>query len=228
MKPHPGVEASTRIESFSTMHVRMTVAHKLPTRRTMSPNISYAADRTGDERKGDTASAHLTDWDFASSKNMPHQRNVTAKGTWQFMSIRLLDIRSYYRPNAQDDIESLLWVLCYCLIRYTDIYTGNEASARDFMQYLFDASRLSIALKSPYWGKWDVLRDMRMGAAKELQPRDLVPALYKFLVRVSKRLFYHVELRELESQVEAHMLIHERTEYEQDDLEHFESLLKCC
>ncbi|KZV64584.1 hypothetical protein PENSPDRAFT_588199, partial [Peniophora sp. CONT] len=57
----------------------------------------------------------LIDWDLCyvqGHSQSDEKRWIT--GTWQFMSIALLSRRKGHRHNDKDDLESILWVLCYC------------------------------------------------------------------------------------------------------------------
>ncbi|KAF8193753.1 hypothetical protein BJ912DRAFT_901578 [Pholiota molesta] len=68
----------------------------------------------------------LVDWDLrtkldhVTTKKSPVARRPTRMGTWQFMSVMLLDPKkTTIRHNHHDDLESAFYVLLWTSLRYT-------------------------------------------------------------------------------------------------------------
>ncbi|VDC00021.1 unnamed protein product [Peniophora sp. CBMAI 1063] len=61
-------------------------------------------------------------------------------GTWQFVSIALVTRSKGHRYSEQDDLESVLWVVAYCLARYTNLYSGSNKALVEYLYTCFDAA----------------------------------------------------------------------------------------
>lgn len=60
----------------------------------------------------------LIDWERAKEENDNSERALERTGTWQFMSLRLLEQSSPVRHEVRDDIESFVYVLLWVAARY--------------------------------------------------------------------------------------------------------------
>lgn len=138
--------------------------------------------------------------------------DLVMQGTWQFMSIALLRNKEYHRHDAYDDLESVFWLLCYCLVRYSNLYPGSDASAREFLHSVFDVSRNPI-VQDPTQStqriggeeKNGLLCRLEKGNSSDMQPPTLTTVLSELFREVSTSLLYHVELREWEHLLAAAM-----------------------
>ncbi|VDC00019.1 unnamed protein product [Peniophora sp. CBMAI 1063] len=154
----------------------------------------------------DLAEVFLVDWDVVPHSNTSQATTARcAVGTWQFMSIVSLQYDENHQYDAEDDLESFLWAFCYCLVRYTNLYPGDNAMARAFLQDVFDYSRNVVKddkAKTHYQNggqlKEVLLSRMRNGKSVELQPQGLAKPLRSLLRIVGKSLLYHVNMRHLE------------------------------
>ncbi|VDC00022.1 unnamed protein product [Peniophora sp. CBMAI 1063] len=188
-------------------------AHRYATER----NILHRDISPGNimiNRKYPNARALLVDWDLALDMLKPQasaERFVT--GTWQFVSIVLLNHDENHRHDAEDDLESMIWVLYYCLARYTNLVQGGDASVQDFLNATFDYSRNVAAnnkakaeqRKGRKGGvvKKELLEEMFREASADMQPRNTTPALRNFFLDIPEPLLHHVDLRDLQRTIKA-------------------------
>ncbi|KAI0027882.1 hypothetical protein K488DRAFT_17743, partial [Vararia minispora EC-137] len=79
----------------------------------------------------------LIDWELALNLNRTTRTTRQwITGTWQFMSVRLLQrLSNHHEPS--DDMESLLWVVLFVFLRY---YTGslNEIQVKEQLDKIFN------------------------------------------------------------------------------------------
>ncbi|KAH8826702.1 hypothetical protein DL96DRAFT_1497989 [Flagelloscypha sp. PMI_526] len=60
---------------------------------------------------------YLIDWELSNLLTLPDPQVAERTGTWQFMSIRLLNYPS--KHEVRDDLEAAIWVLFWTLIKYS-------------------------------------------------------------------------------------------------------------
>ncbi|KAJ3542783.1 hypothetical protein NM688_g5937 [Phlebia brevispora] len=88
----------------------------------------------------------ITDLDYArlsddsppakSVREVPHGGHIT--GTYQFMSIRILELMTWHarKPGVEifnelrDDLESFVWVFCYAIMRHHVLHRPNDVEAQ--------------------------------------------------------------------------------------------------
>ncbi|KAJ3538600.1 hypothetical protein NM688_g6494 [Phlebia brevispora] len=118
----------------------------------------------------------ITDLDYAAisddspparNRKVPHGGHIT--GTYQFMSIRLLDLMEQSAQGllgdteiiteVRDDLESFLWVFCYAIMRHHAVQYSSDAACRVQFRDTFGHLRLADIYKSRVSG-WPV-RNMR-------------------------------------------------------------------
>ncbi|KDQ14417.1 hypothetical protein BOTBODRAFT_341663 [Botryobasidium botryosum FD-172 SS1] len=91
-----------------------------------------------DEHKNPTA--YLIDWESSADvKPVDHPDRASLTGTWRYISTRLLagggEDRSPH--HIYDDLESLLWVVLYAVLKYLPHEHGNETDT--ILRSVFDS-----------------------------------------------------------------------------------------
>lgn len=121
------------------------------------------------------------------------------------MSILLLENDANHQHGAFDDLESVFWLLCYCLLRYTNLCSGPNSRVQDFMHSVFDNELKTYVLaegqseqRKGGGSKKGLLQVLESGYSLEMQPVDLEPGLRTFFADISASLLYHVDLHNLE------------------------------
>ncbi|KIK20368.1 hypothetical protein PISMIDRAFT_52635, partial [Pisolithus microcarpus 441] len=61
---------------------------------------------------------YLIDWDLAKARNILKPCQATRTGTWQFMSVHLVEDASATH-TFKDDLESSFWVLLWTVVMFS-------------------------------------------------------------------------------------------------------------
>ncbi|KAI9458221.1 hypothetical protein HD554DRAFT_2029721, partial [Boletus coccyginus] len=69
---------------------------------------------------------YLIDWDFAKSMSVEWPRRLTHTGTWQFLSVHLVENTSALH-RVQDDMESVFWMLLWTVLMYSQSSLSLQA-----------------------------------------------------------------------------------------------------
>ncbi|OBZ71143.1 hypothetical protein A0H81_08675 [Grifola frondosa] len=94
-------------------------------------NIIIYRDGTGVRR------GYLVDWELSCRPDFKGKaRDYWRTATWQFMSTRILDASQRVQHSLQDDMESLLYVVLYCSLRWLSHNLPGE-DLYSTMQLLF-------------------------------------------------------------------------------------------
>ncbi|KIK68268.1 hypothetical protein GYMLUDRAFT_237348 [Collybiopsis luxurians FD-317 M1] len=78
---------------------------------------------------------YLIDWERSKNRDSKETRSAKRTGTWQFLSIRIIENPSTVH-DVRDDLESFAYVLCYTAVRYAP--NNLEPSNRSYLLSLFD------------------------------------------------------------------------------------------
>ncbi|CCL98569.1 uncharacterized protein FIBRA_00569 [Fibroporia radiculosa] len=97
-------------------------------------NIILYRDRGNGVRRG-----ILIDWELSCRLDDKGQaRKYERTGTWQFMSINQLNVRKPTIHTLQDDMESILYVVLYCSIRW-GAHNVDDNTVFDTIRDMFDS-----------------------------------------------------------------------------------------
>ncbi|KZV75348.1 hypothetical protein PENSPDRAFT_87769 [Peniophora sp. CONT] len=135
--PLPSFE---KVPDLLTVVRDVVVAHQYALKRGIlhrdisAGNILIVKDKQGRSR------GLLIDWDLCF---IEWYADADEKRWITFLSIALLSRRKGHRHSEHDDLESVFWVLCYCLARYTNLYNGSHKALVDALNACFDYSRLA-------------------------------------------------------------------------------------
>lgn len=139
------------------------------------------------------------------------------------MSVVPLSGHLGYHLKAEDDLESIFWVFCYNLLRYTNLHRGSGAQAQRFLHSVFDY-RNEMGKGSTM--KFALLWDMELGLSGEMQPLGVNAALSKLFHRIPTPLLQHAKLREIEHIVAADSRRPPKDEDEREHLDYLEGILQ--
>ncbi|KAF8310895.1 hypothetical protein DL93DRAFT_2211944 [Clavulina sp. PMI_390] len=144
----------------------------------------------------------LVDWDLAvvnGEKNT--SRWIT--GTWQFMSIGLLDYEEFSH-STKDDLESVFWLLLFMISHYTDLFpeTWDQKSISQTLTACFDWAQDAgeqqageRRIRKGGTGKLKVLRELAENPQSDFSPPDLHTALELLLKQMSQLIFTYRDVR---------------------------------
>ncbi|KZV75334.1 hypothetical protein PENSPDRAFT_647137 [Peniophora sp. CONT] len=142
-----------------------------------------------------TVQALLVDWDLALDMDRVPSGDDRSyiTGTWQFMSVPLLKRFQGHTHCIEDDLESIFWLLCYCLARYTDLHQVDDEAVMAFVHYYFDESlerqykdaghRLGGTSKS------DLLHDLAGSGSQALLLSDQTHEALRILLKMLAKRF---------------------------------------
>ncbi|VDB99553.1 unnamed protein product [Peniophora sp. CBMAI 1063] len=188
----------------------IVIAHQYAVKRgILHRDISVGNILIGRDAAG-KAYGLLIDWDLCFVRDhaqTDEQRWIT--GTWQFMSIALLSRRKGHRHSEMDDLESVFWVLCYCLVRYTNLYNGSDRSAAGHLNTFYDLahpgpSQRQDRPETMIGGETKVPLLTALDAGEEIAylPAENMPeALYILLSGVAKSLSRYLQQRDMHQAV---------------------------
>lgn len=103
--------------------------------------------------------------------------------------------------SIPDDLESIFWLLCYWLLRYTNICPISDEETRIYTHNIFDDSRRFIgqnqtqAIKREGGErKWMLLTQLRIFQSTYLQPPAIADALVALTGITANILLRHVQV----------------------------------
>ncbi|KAL1950768.1 hypothetical protein VTO73DRAFT_5892 [Trametes versicolor] len=93
---------------------------------------------------------YLIDWEASNQVDEAGEaKHAGRTGTWDFMSIRMLDHHQMHGKHTfKDDMESVLYVVFYCGLRYV----AHDVFLEDFHGIIRDFFRLNYHLGDFIWG----------------------------------------------------------------------------
>lgn len=121
------------------------------------------------------------------------------------MSVILLKGHSMldHPHDIPDDLESIFWLLCYCLLRYTNICPGSDEETCVYLHEVFDETRggmgqdkTQISKREGGGRKRALLFDLHMARSPYMQPPTIGNPLNKFIIIVSELLMYHIKVED--------------------------------
>ncbi|OBZ71870.1 hypothetical protein A0H81_08087 [Grifola frondosa] len=95
-------------------------------------NIILVKDAQSGVRRG-----YLTDWELSCPDGARTPRRYERTATWQFMSARVISEEFTQQHHIQDDMESLLYVVLYCSLRWLP-HNKQESALVRLLHVLFD------------------------------------------------------------------------------------------
>lgn len=126
------------------------------------------------------------------------------------MSIALVTRRKGHRHGYHDDLESVFWVLCYCLARYTNLYKGPDRALVASLNNCFDSARPASVQREGRPeaqkggdGKRITLVDIHTGAGKsDFTPDGTHPAIKFLLTKLARSLHYFLQFRAAQQELQ--------------------------
>ncbi|KAH8115734.1 hypothetical protein DFH11DRAFT_1507170, partial [Phellopilus nigrolimitatus] len=96
-------------EALISAHEKCNMLH----RDVSLNNVILVRDPKTGRRKG-----VLIDWELSTVADNGRARDYNRSGTWAFMSAAALDAQFNFRHSIKDDMESMLYIVLYCCVRW--------------------------------------------------------------------------------------------------------------